>query len=114
MRSNVTAHPEAMLRSIMDVQQPIEERGERCKILVMSTRALKALMDEDKEEKYVHMASVDDILAHGNTASIFGALIYTDHGRTSYDIDAFGKDCIELRKMSHKIWESAQEVAAGV
>lgn len=116
MRNNVTAHPEALMNCICDVQAPLEAEGFRCKIMVMSSLCYASLLKEDhrmnEENRSVRSADAKDVLKHGYLGRMWGAVIYIDRSRESYDIDAYGDSCLELQIDHPDIWDKAQEIIA--
>ena len=113
MKNSVTAHPEAVLHSICDVQALLEAEGFRCKIMVMSPLCYAALLKEDynMNGKDSHVKrDVLDILKYGYLGTMWGSAIYPDRNRQSYEIDAYGDSCVELQLDHPDIWGEAQEI----
>lgn len=114
MHSKITAHPEAIINSICDVQGIIEAKNLRCKIMVMSSLCYASLLKEDYEKngdnRQVKKADAMDVLKYGYIGTMWGAVIYIDQDRRAYDIEAYGGDCLELQIDHFDIWNKVQEI----
>lgn len=107
------AHPEAVFQGIIEVQQPLEAAGQRCKILIMSTQCFSTLLDEDKningdKRHVVPSASEDE--RYGSMGIMWGALIYVKEAQVGYNINAYGSDCTELLQDYPEVFYLAQDI----
>jgi len=117
MKSNVTAHPEAIMSSICDVMASLEAQNIRCKIMVMSSLCYACLLKEDQEKNeedpQVCNANVVDLLQYGYIGTMWGSAIYIDLSLKSYDIDAYGGECRSLQTDHPDVFNKCQEIIEG-
>jgi len=114
MKEVLTAHPEAIMGSISDVQTLLETKGARCKILVMSSLCYASLLKEDHErngkDPHVEQAEPENLFNYGYIGAMWGSIIYIDRKCQSYNISAYGDDCMEFLADYPEMWDDAKDL----